>query len=67
MSLAPTQTAPHPARYRWLILAVLFTARVVLAFQFQSLAAIGPVLVRSLAIDYGTLGRALVVRLREGR
>jgi MFS family permease len=56
MSLAPTQTAPHPARYRWLILAVLFTARVVLAFQFQSLAAIGPVLVRSLAIDYGTLG-----------
>ncbi len=41
---------------RWVILAVLFTARTVMAFQFQSLAAVGPLLVRELAMDYVLLG-----------
>jgi MFS family permease len=41
---------------RWLMLAVLFLARTVIAFQFQSIAALGPDLVIGLHIDYARLG-----------
>lgn len=43
---------------RWFILAVLFVARTVIAFRFQSVAALGPVLVQDLALDYARLVRA---------
>ena len=41
---------------RWLILAVLFTARTSMGFQFQSVASISPFLIDELAIDYAMLG-----------
>lgn len=41
---------------RWFILAVLFVARTAMAFQFQSIAALGPVLIDDLAIEYALLG-----------
>ena len=41
---------------RWLILAVLFTARTSMGFQFQSVASVSPFLVDELAIDYAMLG-----------
>ncbi len=48
--------AEAPAAHRWAILAVLFTARTVMALQFQSLPALGPVLVQELGIDYAVFG-----------
>ena len=39
-----------------MILAVLFAARTVMAFQFQSLPALGPVLIQDLGIDYALFG-----------
>ena len=41
---------------RWLILLVLFTARAAIAFQFQSIPALSPLLVENLQIDYALLG-----------
>jgi MFS family permease len=41
---------------RWLILVVLFSARTAIAFQFQSVAALGPVLVEQVDMDYASLG-----------
>ena len=45
-----------PAQHRWLILAVLFAARTVTGFHFQSLPALGPVVIIELGIDYAVLG-----------
>jgi MFS family permease len=56
MGISPIAATPSRADSRWLILAVLFTARTVMAFQFQSLAAVGPLLVRELATDFVVLG-----------
>ena len=39
-----------------MILAVLFAARTVVAFQFQSLPALGPLFVQDLGIDYAVFG-----------
>jgi predicted MFS family arabinose efflux permease len=41
---------------RWLILFVLFLARAALAFQFQTVASAGPLLITALAIDYASIG-----------
>jgi predicted MFS family arabinose efflux permease len=41
---------------RWMILLVLFLARTAMGFQFQSLAAVSPLLVRDLAIDLALFG-----------
>lgn len=41
---------------RWFILAVLVLARTAVAFQFQSVAAVGPLLVEELRIDFALLG-----------
>lgn len=41
---------------RWLILGILFFARTAMAFQFQSIAALGPAVVANLALDYTLLG-----------
>jgi MFS family permease len=51
---------------RWFILAVLFGARTVIAFQFQSVAAIGPVVVENLGIDYALLGTLVGLYLLPG-
>jgi MFS family permease len=41
---------------RWLILAVVALARIGFGYQFQTVATLGPVLVRRFHIDYATLG-----------
>jgi cyanate permease len=41
---------------RWVALAVLTAARVSLAFQFQSLASVAPLLVRDLGIGFADVG-----------
>jgi predicted MFS family arabinose efflux permease len=41
---------------RWLVLFVLFLARVALALQFQAVASTGPFLIAALAIDYAAIG-----------
>lgn len=51
---------------RWLILAVLFSTRTVLAFQFQSLASIGSVVVRDLNIDFALLGTLVGLYMLPG-
>jgi len=51
---------------RWLILAVLFVARTAIAFQFQSIAAVSPVLVSELALDYAQIGLLLGIYMLPG-
>lgn len=41
---------------RWLVFVVLFLARTTIAYQFQSVASIGPALPELLGIDYATIG-----------
>jgi MFS family permease len=41
---------------RWLALAVLTAARVSMAFQFQSLASVAPILVRDLGLGFADVG-----------
>jgi hypothetical protein len=38
----------EPSAFRRLVLAVLFVARLSMAFQFQSVASVGPILVAEL-------------------
>lgn len=54
------------AKTRWLMLAVLVATRTVIAFQFQSVAAIGPVLVEQLGIEYALLGTLVGLYLMPG-
>ncbi len=51
---------------RWTILAVLFLARASIAFQFQSVAAISPVLVDDLKLDYAQLGLLVGIYMLPG-
>src|SRR5918994_5015208 len=55
----------EPSR-RWLILLVLFVARAAIAFQFQSIPALSPVLVNSLRIDYALLGTLVGIYMLPG-
>ena len=59
---------PHRAvlRNRWFILTILFLARTALAFQFQSVAALGPLLVLELDIDYARLGTLVGLYMLPG-
>ena len=41
---------------RWLVLAALFLARTAIAYQFQTAASAGPLLVDALAFDFALLG-----------
>lgn len=41
---------------RWLILAVLFFARLAMAFQFQSIAALSPLIIDDLGFDLADIG-----------
>ena len=51
---------------RWWILAVLFLARTAMGFQFQSLAAVSPLLMRELAIDFALLGMLVGIWMLPG-
>ena len=51
---------------RWLILLVLFLARTTMGFQFQSIAAVSPILVESLALDFALLGTLIGVWMLPG-
>lgn len=51
---------------RWLILAVLFSARTVMGFQFQAVATFSPFLVAQLGIDYTQLGLLIGFYLLPG-
>jgi MFS family permease len=41
---------------RWAVFAVLFASRTAIAYQFQSLASIGPLLTGGLGMDFATFG-----------
>jgi MFS family permease len=43
-------------RNRWIILAVLFTVRLTMAFQFQSVAAVAPLLGKQFAVSIAEIG-----------
>ncbi|MET0527901.1 MAG: MFS transporter [Microvirga sp.] len=60
---ARTDAAPNG---RWLILVVLFIARATIAFQFQSIPALSPLLVDSLRIDYALLGTLVGLYMLPG-
>lgn len=51
---------------RWTILAVLFMARMVMAFQFQSVAALSPFLMETLAITLTDIGLLIGLFLGPG-
>ncbi len=51
---------------RWPILLVLFIARAAIAFQFQSIPALSPLLVDSLRIDYALLGTLVGLYMLPG-
>jgi predicted MFS family arabinose efflux permease len=51
---------------RWFILAVLFLARAAIAFQFQTVGSLGPILVDALGIDYARLGTLIGLYMLPG-
>jgi MFS family permease len=51
---------------RWLILAVLTFARTVMGFQFQSVAAVSPLLLEQFQIGYALLGTVIGLYLLPG-
>lgn len=51
---------------RWIILAALTLARTAMAFQFQSIAAVGPDLTGGLGISYAALGTLIGLYLLPG-
>jgi predicted MFS family arabinose efflux permease len=51
---------------RWLILLVLFVARTALAYQFQTIGAVGPVLIETFGIDFTWLGTLIGLYLLPG-
>lgn len=51
---------------RWLILAVLFLARTVIAFQFQAVAALSSFVVADFGVDYTQLGFLIGLYLLPG-
>jgi predicted MFS family arabinose efflux permease len=60
-----TSLNAEPSR-RWLILLVLFVARAAIAFQFQSVPALSPLLVERLQIDYALLGTLVGLYMLPG-
>lgn len=51
---------------RWLMLLVLFLARMSLAYQFQTIGAIGPILVDEFRIDFTWLGTLIGLYMLPG-
>jgi len=57
--------APVTAK-RWIILLVLFLARTAMAYQFQTVGALGPILVDALKIDFVWLGTLIGLYMLPG-
>ena len=53
-------------RSRWGILAVLFVVRATMAFQFQSVAAVAPLLVREFNVGLADIGVLIGLYLAPG-
>jgi predicted MFS family arabinose efflux permease len=53
-------------RRRWIILAVLFTARMAMALQFQTIGSSGPLLVDGLSFTYSDIGTLIGLYLLPG-
>jgi predicted MFS family arabinose efflux permease len=51
---------------RWLILLVLFLARAAMSFQFQTIGAVGPLLIDRLHIDFTWLGTLIGLYMLPG-
>jgi MFS family permease len=51
---------------RWLILAVLFIARLTMAFQFQSIGALSPFIIDQYALDLANIGLLVGLYLAPG-
>src|SRR5262245_53039169 len=51
---------------RWLMLSVLFVARTAMAYQFQTVASVGPYLVDGLAIDFAWVGTLIGLYMLPG-
>jgi predicted MFS family arabinose efflux permease len=51
---------------RWLILLVLFLARAAMSFQFQTIGAVGPLLIDRLHIDFTWLGSLIGLYMLPG-
>jgi predicted MFS family arabinose efflux permease len=53
-------------RSRWSVLALVVVARTAMGFQFQSIAAVGPLLVADLDLSYAQLGTLIGLYLLPG-
>ena len=51
---------------RWLVLAVLFLARTSMGYQFETVGAIGPILIDAWAIDFTWLGTLIGLYMLPG-
>src|SRR5215813_1869738 len=51
---------------RWLILLVLFLARTAMAYQFQTMGALGPILIDAFKIDFAWLGTLIGLYMLPG-
>jgi MFS family permease len=56
----------HAVGNRWIALSLLFFARFAMAFQFQSLAAVSPVLMKDLNLEFALLGTLIGVWMMPG-
>src|SRR5262245_17325255 len=63
--MTDTTQAPFVAK-RWIILLVLFLARTVMAYQFQTVGALGLILVDALKIDFVWLGTLIGLYMLPG-
>ncbi|MEP1772977.1 MAG: MFS transporter [Anderseniella sp.] len=54
------------ASNRWFVLAVLFTARVTMAFQFQAVAALSPVYMTAFGVELSDIGFLIGLYLAPG-
>lgn len=61
-----TSAAIESHSKRWLMLLVLFLARMSLAYQFQTIGAIGPILVDEFRIDFTWLGTLIGLYMLPG-
>src|ERR1700731_4561048 len=69
--IAPSQVAPtsiggEALSNRWIILAVLFTVRLTMAFQFQSVAAVAPLLGNTFGVGLADLGTLIGLYFAPG-
>jgi predicted MFS family arabinose efflux permease len=51
---------------RWLILTLLFCARLAMGFQFQTVGSVGPILVDALSLEYTAIGTLIGLYLLPG-